>query len=893
MRSSPSNIPARLRNLQGGPTFNEYMNDPTLQFQGASGAVLHLVILAGIALSLTVYGLWQLVRRRVRVALISLAAAVGAVGPAMLIDGVVHHARRRVGITDALHLGRLAALLATAIVVVVVLLLPDAPQVVWMTVLAFQVAAAVGVFYAAVYTYLGTARLATLMALRSIAIITLMLVLFKPALSFTPWQGQIRPILPIVVDRSGSMSTTDRPHDPSRYRLALERLLTQRDRIGKRFEPYWHHFSASLQTVESLDQLHELRAETDPTVGTDIANAISNAVGDLAPGELAGVLLLSDGIHNAPTQADEAAADAGVPVYVVAMGSDDVTAVARRNLSIVSIEAPVTVVRENVTTLTVRIRMDGLAGKTAELRLLEADSDQPVDVFSLRTQQNSRTIDAKLKWTPKASGAQPGAEARGRAERRTLRIEIPPQDGEITDKDNSAELHVLVTEPRIRLLYVEGSIRPEYKFLQRRLGSDPNVQFMAMVRISASRFWARGSIGGRKLSSLPTTEEDFRLFDVMILGDLDASFLTQAQMRRIRRFVNDGGGLLMLGGHNSFGPGGYAGTDIEAVLPVRVGPRSQSQETTPFLPKLTAAGKMHPIFEGITDFLPLPNRDGPKEGTARLPNLLGCVSVPKARASASVLAVHPTRRNRAGPLAVLTVQRFGAGRTAAFTADTTWRWYMPMQGLGADSPYHRFWGQFVRWLAHVETKTRQAGSSVVFRLGRPYLRTDQEVRLLARVADAKGRPTRRASVSCAVLNAEGLIQQTLPLTAGRSDGLFDAVFKPGKPGAFRLRVTAKDAAGKNLGSDELPLTVAMHSAEMDRLARDDALLRRLAARSDGVYENISRLPEMIDRIVERSLVAAAPPKPRIVRLYEFTLLFLLFVALLTSEWVLRRKWQLH
>ena len=126
-----------------------------------------------------------------------------------------------------------------------------------------------------------------------------------------------------------------------------------------------------------------------------------------------------------PTVKAEAAADVGVPVYVIAMGSDDATAVARRNLGIISVEAPMTVVRENVATVTVRVRMDGLAGKTAELRLLEGDSDQPVDVLPLRTQQNSRMIDAKLKWTPKAAGAQASAEARGKAERRTLRIEIP------------------------------------------------------------------------------------------------------------------------------------------------------------------------------------------------------------------------------------------------------------------------------------------------------------------------------------------------------------------------------------------------------------------------------------------------------------------------------------
>jgi hypothetical protein len=244
---------------------------------------------------------------------------------------------------------------------------------------------------------------------------------------------------------------------------------------------------------------------------------------------------------------------------------------------------------------------------------------------------------------------------------------------------------------------------------------------------------------------------------------------------------------------------------------------------------------------------------------------------------------------------VLAVQRFGTGRSAAFTADTTWQWYLPLRAMGADSPYQRFWGQIVRWLADVETKARETGSAVLARLERCYVEAGDEVRLVGRVQDEQGRPAGNAQVSCLLRREddEDAAGETLPL-APAGAGLYELNYRPPEPGTYTLTVTAEGADGEDLGTDELTLTAAPHSEEMARLARNDILLKMIADRSGGRSADLSALPEVLDRIVERLDTGSGDrDRGEAYPLYDFTLLFLLFVGLMTVEWFLRRSWQLH
>jgi uncharacterized membrane protein len=73
---------------------------------------------------------------------------------------------------------------------------------------------------------------------------------------------------------------------------------------------------------------------------------------------------------------------------------------------------------------------------------------------------------------------------------------------------------------------------------------------------------------------MPARAEDLGRFDLVILSNVPAAALPAERMELIRRYVGDsGGGLIAIGGVESFTPGGYRGTPLEDILPVRSEPR--------------------------------------------------------------------------------------------------------------------------------------------------------------------------------------------------------------------------------------------------------------------------------------------------------------------------------
>ncbi len=68
----------------------------------------------------------------------------------------------------------------------------------------------------------------------------------------------------------------------------------------------------------------------------------------------------------------------------------------------------------------------------------------------------------------------------------------------------------------------------------------------------------------------PDNLAELQNYDLMVLSNVPATSLSLRQMEVARTYVRDlGGGLIMLGGDQSFGLGGYYKTTLEEILPVR------------------------------------------------------------------------------------------------------------------------------------------------------------------------------------------------------------------------------------------------------------------------------------------------------------------------------------
>ncbi|MCH7601566.1 MAG: VWA domain-containing protein [Planctomycetes bacterium] len=89
-------------------------------------------------------------------------------------------------------------------------------------------------------------------------------------------------------------------------------------------------------------------------------------------------------------------------------------------------------------------------------------------------------------------------------------------------------------------------------------------------------------------------------YDLIILDNIAASELSIAQHQLINTFVRDfGGGLIMVGGENGFGAGGWNGTTVEDVLPLELNPPQELRlPTAALVLVLDKSGSMHRAVAG-------------------------------------------------------------------------------------------------------------------------------------------------------------------------------------------------------------------------------------------------------------------------------------------------------
>lgn len=88
-------------------------------------------------------------------------------------------------------------------------------------------------------------------------------------------------------------------------------------------------------------------------------------------------------------------------------------------------------------------------------------------------------------------------------------------------------------------------------------------------------------------------------FDVLALADTPAADLPDEIQQNLRDWVENGGGLLVTGGRNAFGPGGYARSELADVLPLRFPQKKEVRDpSTALAVIIDTSGSMGPSDSG-------------------------------------------------------------------------------------------------------------------------------------------------------------------------------------------------------------------------------------------------------------------------------------------------------
>lgn len=688
-----------------------------------------------------------------------------------------------------------------------------------------------------------------------------------------------RPTLAIVLDDSLSMSQHAGGEGDSvtRYAKALEVLRSKlQPKFANRFELLLYDVEGRRLAPQAVPP--EAKARRSPLSATLVR--VQRA---LRAKDLKGIVLLSDGNESV----ERAGASGGVeevtvPVYPVDLAR---RASAETGPPDVAIQAVIanrrTLVGNAVRVRTLLTAQGAMTDRTLEVTVVA--ETVPVARKLLRWQAGQTDRSAEVEFVPRRAG------------RYTYTVEVrqvglgaasQPGGAELNLANNRATFPLTVRAKPLTVLYIDGVLRWEGKFMREALATDPDVNVVTAIRTVARA-------AGAKSQGL-LTKEQLANVDVVILGDVEPEFFAEAELSSLKTWVtDDGGGLLLTGGYLCFARGGFGSSILRQVLPVVFIEDGPTQIDAPFNLKLTEIGQAHPIFHVTGD------RAKDRAIWHSLPALSGCSRIRSIKPGAQVLAVNPTvgGLDDAGGLPVMVVQEVGLGRTMVFAVDTTWKWRTIVGGFtGNIGFYQKFWGQTVRFLATGEDDTAAARLFVSTDRYRYTKGQDIQVAVELKPPGRGGSATRPSlirqvdyRVRAHAIDEEGR-RVRLPLTAAGPDR-YQATLPAARTGRMDVLVVAEPILPEAMKDDDehivhsqvVTVQVDRPDLELLRPRPDPQWLARVAQVSGGRFLKLED--------VDSWQMEADPTSGWTVKtmgLWHHPVLITVFFALLCTEWVLRR-----
>ena len=693
--------------------------------------------------------------------------------------------------------------------------------------------------------------------------------------------------------------------------MRLPDMIAGRSR-GERLREVWNAGAASWRAdvervfrtrvfafgkgLREFGEKGELQFEDRPTGLRSAIREALERVGD----QPSAVVILTDGVDVSEESLflDDSKAMGRVPVFPVVFGKAE----SEPDLSLGRVNATQTAFEDAPMTVTAEVKLSGGSKTRAEVSLesVPAGPDQGKSTVlakqSVEVQGDGPSTVVALQCTPTKSG--PGFY------RVKVRGEQLPPEKELTLENNERLLSVYRAPGPHRLLYVAG--RPNWEFgpMRRALDSDSELQLRGIIRVAKREpkfsFKGRGGeatnplfrgfqagqgadlerhdkpvlvrvnveTGDELVGGFPRTAEELFAYKAVLIDDLEADFFTAEQLRLLQRFVSErGGGVLMMGGMESFEMGGWRGTAMESVLPVWL-EKGIALEGS-FQWQLSREGMLAPWLR---------RRKTEGEEKVRLealPSMEVINGVGGIKPAATVLA---WGEGGVEKRPALVTQRYGAGRCGALLAGDLFVWGIGDRERGEDLA--KFWRQIARWLV--------ADVPEWVELSIQPSKRSRSTLLNVRVRDKQARPVEEAEVEVWIRRLEDSEAGAVQIRAepGDEPGVYVAEYPGGSNGGFLVRTEAKDSSGVRVGRAEGGWVQDGEESEFRMTLPDWKGMEELARSTGGEL----LVPEDLGSLAERLRKAPGITKEVRVRpLWNTGVMMGLALGCLCGEWVIRRR----
>ncbi len=713
------------------------------------------------------------------------------------------------------------------------------------------------------------------LGLRIPVLLLLALPLLEPVL-ITPDVVPDENFVAVLVDESASMSIPDGSNG-TRFD-DLRQILFDSDTplsesLSANFKIRYYNFSDQTSRFTpvplSPGAPEPLSPRTPDSPSTNLNQALERVVSDFRGLPLAGVVLLTDGGDNSDELAQNAAQNLkqeNIPLHIVGLGQESFQQ-ERELLTVTSSKA----VEEN-TGAEIDLKVRSWMTETEPVKFNVFQGEQLVH-SELKNLKGGGKIDQfSFFYEPQNVGVQ------------NYRVEIETAAQEINKVNNSEDVLIDTRKDTIRVLYFEGNLRKDFKFIKRALEDDQVIEFASVSRTGTGKVYRQGIESSEQLSGgFPLTEAALHRYKAVILGDIEASSFSLEQLRLLENFVRvRGGGLLMLGGRVSLAEGDYWNTPIADLLPIEIDPGRRTivpprfsdprstDENQGFVFQPTAVGLENPILKFS------PDTQINRSRWSSMPRLTSINYLGSPKPGALVLAEKP--EDKYGPSEpLLAIQRYGKGRSAILATASTWRWQMQ---LPADDARHaRFWRQLVRWLsASTPDRVNLDLDSRIYAPG-------EEVNLSVDLFSDTFKAIDGGDVSALLTKPDGSIERIDFQAELTEDGKYSKDILPQVNGLYKLSVVASKDGQTLLSTDQHFQIRPSNREYFDATLKRD-YLESLAQTAGGFYYSADQVSNIPTNLSQRKTSTSIFTWEY---LWDMPFLFGIILLLLSIEWISRRR----
>ena len=574
------------------------------------------------------------------------------------------------------------------------------------------------------------------------------------------------------------------------------------------------------------------------------------------------IVVITDGQDNASKfTLQEAAAkcfQAKVPLHIYGVGSSE-----GGQLQLKEVGAPDTLFIDDTVAVPLRWRAQGFKKGTVEIIMTLGGKQVAKKDIALQTGEDIRDV---IGFTvPKDPD---------KRENQDLVTKITYKVGNETFTDNLTRT-LRVADSKIKILYIEHGPRWEFKFLQPALLRDKRIQ-VEFILVSADPKVANA--GPPYLPEFPKTREKFfdSKYNLIILGDVAASYFNKEQQEWIKEFVQNRGGLLVMAGRQNM-PSSYEKSPLAEVLPVefikqKFGIDSEVR-TQEYPPTLTPEGLR-------TEWLAL--ADTPEENvevwTKKLIGFHWLYPVTKLRPAATSLIENPRMKMGDKNMPVLATHYYGKGQVMWMGTDETWRWRWNYQ----DKYFVRLWGQIIYQLG-LPSLLGDGAKRAQMALDSSQAIVGKQSTIYVRLVDKDFNPRKDPKVDADLefMDAKAGDERRTPVVLlplkGRP-GEYAALVPHHRAGRFELHVKNPDVNTFSFRVDLPP------KHELEESGLNEKALREAAQVSGGRFyreEDLHQLPGSLE-------VRTSEFRRRQEVLLWNPLAILLFVGLISAEWLVRK-----